>query len=618
MKLLGAIPPVLALALVVGVASASNDTLADYTYVLTVGVNNQSGSALASFPVAVRMQPDNLTTDFIQADADDWRPADGGGVALDGVAQGMTSGNQTWWFNVPAQGSGAVASYYFHMGNATAARDQNFIFDGTTDTVTVTDAASLDITDDVTIQADLTIGTWPGSTTWVFEKDNAYGIGLGNSGGSNAVYGYFGIPSPRTFTLVPDAAGLAENFPNEAGCANGSHQDCLASNDGETSTISGNQGGVPVTDWVNVSAYSGPVDAVVSTVEVTCATVGTTSAMHVGVRLGSTNALRQSVGAGNDCSTTTAFSRPGGGSWTVTDLATVQLYVIADDNGSGSTERFQYAAIVVTMVGVELVATTDDNGAALLTNTEYTIEFNYDQTGSPQAQLEVNASVRSSGTGGGAAVPTNSNNLILGSFDGLADSAQVGDTSVGSPTWQAQLEYEPDQMAETQQGNSANSWVWLGTVDDQSAGGTNDGAYSLTRDMTNITVWTHNFLNKTATVSVAAPVTVDTLGPVAPAVEATKTSETFPFRSLVTNVIDDPNFNISSLAAWFLLFAILGVGLSVLLWKLFGSNLFAAMGLPAMLWVGWLVGSPIPWWIPVIISLAVFGLATGGKKLASA
>ena len=616
MKFLRAIAPALALALVVGVASASNDTLADYSNVMSVGVDNQSGGALSNTPIAVQMQPDNLVPDFLQADADDWRPATGGGTAITGVAQGMTTGNNTWWVNIPAQGSGAVAAYDFHMNNTTATRDQTFYVDGTTDTVTAADAASLDITDDLTVQMDVTVGTWPASQTWIFEKSGAYRLGLTTSGGDEAFIGH--VYANQTVTLTPDAAGDFENITEEAGCAAGSHWDCLQSNDADTSHIltGGTAGTLFGQDAVNVGAPpSGTF--VVDDVDIACETVGdTASLLRVGVRLGGTTGTMQTP-TDFSCGGVSNFARPGGGSWTTTDLASVQVVVEITDDLVGKAERFQYAAIVVTLSTPVLTATTDDAAGALVTGTEYTVELNYDRTGSPQYTLQVNGSVRDSDADiGGAAVATNANALVLQSFAGSADSVQVGDTSIATPTVQLNWEFEPDQMAETQQGNSGNSWTWTGTVDDQSAGGTNDGTYSLTRDMTGITIWTYNFRNKTATVAISREGVVDTLGAVVPDADATRTAESFPFRSLVTN-IENPDFGVSTIAAWFVLLLIVGIGLSVAIFKATdGVAWLAGIGLPLVFWAGWMAGTPIPWWMPAFMTLIMFGFATGVKRFA--
>ena len=67
------------------------------------------------------------------------------------------------------------------------------------------------------------------------------------------------------------------------------------------------------------------------------------------------------------------------------------------------------------------------------------------------------------------------------------DRLRLGAVSVTNPTYRLDLQFEPDQITETQAGSSSNSWTWQGTVDDQSSSN-RDGTYTLVRDTTDITV----------------------------------------------------------------------------------------------------------------------------------
>ncbi len=161
------------------VASASNHTLDDYRYVLSVGMHNQTGSALTASPVAITMQPLNLVNQaIIQADAEDWRPVTSAGVALEGVAQGMAANNQTWWIDIPSQGPGSTAQYDFHTYNTTATRDQRFRFNGSDGGITIADHAELDFTNLLSVELDVELLAIPAADTYLLNKHGAYGIGV--------------------------------------------------------------------------------------------------------------------------------------------------------------------------------------------------------------------------------------------------------------------------------------------------------------------------------------------------------------------------------------------------------------------------------------------------------
>ena len=618
---------VVLLAVLAGSVSASNHTLDDYTYVMTLGINNQSGGALANTPIAVQMQPDNLTPNFLQADAEDWRPADQAGTALNGVAQGMTSGNETWWVTIPAQGSGAVAAYDFHMGNSTATRDQSFYLDGTTDTVTATDHADLDIADDLGILVDFNLLTWPVSDTYLLRKQAAYELGVRTSGGNETIFAAVVSTVSASVTLLPNASGDFENWPAESGCASGSHWDCLQSNDGYTSRINGNDDStLNVQDAVNVADF-GPTSVTITEVDIVCDGGPSGAGTFVGVRLSGTTGTLQRADTPVDCSGVGNFARPGGGSWTPTDLDSVQLVVEVDENSDTVTEAFYYGAIVVTYdttTTTEASTTTEQGGTLLVAGTQYRASATFDNDlGSNQLRLYVNDSDNTAEANATETdnIDTNANNVIIGTaVAGRIAEAGVANVAAEEPTgaqFVVQYEYEPDEVAETQQGDSGNSWTWLGTVEDISTGGSDhDGAYSLTRDMSNIITWTYNFRNKTTTVVVAETSPSDLLGTTAPDPAATQTGARFFGRTMLENVIEDPNFGVTALAAWFLVWAALGMGLSVVAYNATRSIFFSAIPLPLMLWLGWLLGTPIPLWVPLLFTLIVFSFAGGVGRFA--
>ncbi len=71
-------------------------------------------------------------------------------------------------------------------------------------------------------------------------------------------------------------------------------------------------------------------------------------------------------------------------------------------------------------------------------------------------------------------------------YDGtIYNHSTPGACTVATTCWQ----FEPTEISETQEGNAANAWHWLGTTTNTgTAGSTTDAAYTFVRDMSNITV----------------------------------------------------------------------------------------------------------------------------------
>ena len=171
---------VLAAAILASV-QASTHGLDDYRYALSVGIDNQSGSTFDDTPVAVQMQPDNLVSNgFLEADAQDWRPATEGGTALEGMAQGMGSTAMTWWVDIPSGGDGSTSVADFHMGNTSATRDQRFRFSGGDD-VTATDHPNLDASNNLSVSIEAELRTIPAGETMLAQKSGSYELGVRKS-----------------------------------------------------------------------------------------------------------------------------------------------------------------------------------------------------------------------------------------------------------------------------------------------------------------------------------------------------------------------------------------------------------------------------------------------------
>ncbi len=75
---------------------------------------------------------------------------------------------------------------------------------------------------------------------------------------------------------------------------------------------------------------------------------------------------------------------------------------------------------------------------------------------------------------------------IAGSYDGEIREIQIND-NLNDPSYAkvSQWSFNADELSQTQEGTSGNSWQWLGTIEDVTA--SHDATYDLTNTQTNIT-----------------------------------------------------------------------------------------------------------------------------------
>lgn len=580
---------------------ASNHTLGDYDYRMGITVVNQSGSAFSDTPIAVTWQPSNLVSDgFLQADAEDLRPADADNVAMEATAQDLGSDSSVLWLMVDSQADNSTANYYLHMGNSTATRDQGFLFDGTTDTVTAADHADLDITNNLTLEATTTLAVIPSSLAYIAYKDGSYGLGVRS--GNEVVGRIWGATTQAT--LLPSAPGDFRNMPGQVGCASNAHWDCVDSDDGLTSYVHGNDVAATNQDAYNAQDFS-PTDASITQVDMDCEPVnmsgGATS--QVGVRLGGTTGTLQACSPGR-----TNFSRPGGGDWTPPDLDSVQIIVEVTDTVNGSNAGVSYARIIVNYIEPIEVTHTP-----IVVDTEYVFRLTYDQ-----ANLRLYVDDTEEDTVAETdAINTNSEDFLVGSgITGVIDRVRIGTISVSSPTYVLDHAFEPGDLAQTQGGDPGNSWTWTGTVEDISTGGVDhDGAYSLTRDMSGITVWTTGLEIKALPADVVFESDIkNVLGSTAVDPTGTEASANFPFRSFFDAGV--ANTNATALAGWFLLLSVIGIAVALGVYGRTKNEFMAIAPVVGVYLIGWKLGMGIGLWVPILAALVGLGVAGGVRKFA--
>lgn len=593
-------------------------TLDDYDYLLAISIDNQSGSAISNVPIAIPMQPANLVAGlFIQDDAEDWWPVDSALTTMTGVAQGMTSDDQTWWLDVVSQADGSTASYGFHLGESTATRDQSFRFDGTTDIVTADDHADLDITDDLTLEAVMTMQTWPIGEV-VIRKGAAYALGMRVSGG-NQVYGaIWGTAANETLRPNGDDTIIAWVPTGACGAA---HFTCIDEVSADNATTYLHTTGATGEEIYGLGATALITGYEINSVTVHYKALWIASSGTVTPNLCFNSCAQKQAGSPQVLDNSwTAYSevitRPGGGPWAVTDLNGLQVSMENTPGGAASQGITQIYIVVNFTPYVEVATTADDNSDALVVDTEYTFKFTYDKDlGSDNLDLSVNGTSKDTDDLS-SSIATNATAFTVGN----ALNGWISSVSVKSgATEYLRYDFEPDDLAETQQGDSGNSWTWEGTVEDVSAGGSDhDGTYSLTRDMTGITRWASTLQNKALVVTTVTESTLDVLGDTTVDPGGSMSESEFLFRDAVELFTQNADVGISELAAWYLLATALGLGATVGLFKAGVPIGIAAMPWAGMYWVAWGVGSPIELWLPIMTTLISIGLMFGMKHFQNA
>jgi len=127
----------------------------DYDYRIPVSVTNEGASAFAGL-VCADMNPAGLAAaGFMATDALDAAGFDTGGAEIDLVRADITSNDACWFVDVDTLAAGTQATLYVYLGGNTATADnpQSVVFLGPSDSVDVPDAASLDITANLTVEA---------------------------------------------------------------------------------------------------------------------------------------------------------------------------------------------------------------------------------------------------------------------------------------------------------------------------------------------------------------------------------------------------------------------------------------------------------------------------------
>lgn len=136
-------------------AEASTDIvpIGDYCYRFKVRVTNGTGGTLAvDYPLAAEVNAGQLESQgFLDTYGWDLRPVSSGLAAVELTAQDLSSNPARWWFESPqALTDGSSMTMWVYAGAAHAKRDQAFFLNGS-ESITVSDHADFDYTDDFEI-----------------------------------------------------------------------------------------------------------------------------------------------------------------------------------------------------------------------------------------------------------------------------------------------------------------------------------------------------------------------------------------------------------------------------------------------------------------------------------
>ncbi len=126
---------------------------------------------------------------------------------------------------------------------------------------------------------------------------------------------------------------------------------------------------------------------------------------------------------------------------------------------------------------------TVTSSATLAKDIEYDVKLTFEK---PDAKLYLNGIEVGSTTLSGDLSDTSYPLVIGESINGWIDDVKISSGSISSPTTVVDLRFEPSHNTNTQVGDVSNSWVFTGTIADQS-GNSNTGTYNLTSDTTDIT-----------------------------------------------------------------------------------------------------------------------------------
>ncbi|MDD5095166.1 MAG: hypothetical protein PHV74_12445 [Dehalococcoidia bacterium] len=296
--------------------------LEGYSYYYNVSFYNSGTSEISGRFLVPTNAKALVDGHYIQDDGEDVAVTYGG-TSEDVVALGLDeAGSVNWAMDYLTLAPSQTKNKTMWLGDTDAVRDQAWIgMDG--DTNTVADAASLDITTNLTLQADVNLPAPPTSEQKIISKNNAYALVVDATD-----FIFRATKSTATSaTLRPNAAGYTTNLTAQPAVANYLNVDEASTDDYSTYVHTGSTS--VVTDSYSLDNGTIPADATISSVTVYYRITNTYSASGGSSQpflyLGGNTSLGTSANIVNSFTTKSEIiTRPGGGSWAVADIASLE------------------------------------------------------------------------------------------------------------------------------------------------------------------------------------------------------------------------------------------------------------------------------------------------------
>lgn len=163
-----------------GCAEASSNSPSSYCYRIEITALNESGGVLTDTGARGTMPTGSLVgSGQLQPDGMDFRPTAGGFSNEQIVwAQDLNEPSAAWWFRVDSLAAGASKTFRLYTGNSEVQRNNGIFFTGL-DSVTVTDHNDLDVTDQLALEATVTLlSSTPQDASIIDKWDNNGGYAL--------------------------------------------------------------------------------------------------------------------------------------------------------------------------------------------------------------------------------------------------------------------------------------------------------------------------------------------------------------------------------------------------------------------------------------------------------
>ena len=481
-------------ALAAPAATPASEDPNDYDYRFEVDLVNNNTTTDWAGPMPVEVNTQNLVDGgYIDAAGLETLFTDSHHVSRGGFLEDVTAEPSTWWWYAEVAQDGGGATVVAHIGAATSSH--RFPLGGGTDRIEVTDDASLDISNDLTLEASVNLDAIPMISTRVVYKGVDWGFGVQNG---NEIYVIRWLPTTAT-TTRPISNGTTIELTRDGCAQNFECVDEVRADDAATRNLT--TSATPEIDTYGMTTTTIPVTSTITSVVVTGragegATISSTIRLLVSLSGTSTYGTPfDSTSSFANFSSTLA--RPGGGNWAVADINAMEVGAELTSNGTHNLYLTQLFAEINYATGT--ASETDPPTYSPITaGNTYNVEVNFDN---PVLSLYVDDVLRATSSAP-LGFDVNADPLIIGNgVTGWVDDVRIGHTSVTSPTIVLDLEFEPAHITSIQQGNSGNGWLWRGNVSNQCCSG-NNGDYYLTADTSQISTT----INGLTVVGVVAPV----------------------------------------------------------------------------------------------------------------